>query len=173
MAKRKIKNNMRKLEKQKLIQFGKENKNGRIYLESEFTRKRIWESVRNEESVIGSMLEKLNGCVYRMCHRTGIIKEEKIDFPIIGEFGHPEMLWTDLKNSTHYVENFKISKNWLVGDVIFLNTERGRNFEKVFDAKLDIVFRPRGTGVVNENKEVINYEVHAFDAIPKKDDAFL
>lgn len=42
MVKRKTKNIMRKLESQKLIQFGKKNKNGRIYTKNEFKRERVW-----------------------------------------------------------------------------------------------------------------------------------
>lgn len=124
-------------------------------------------------ALVGSLIKKLNGILYRK-YKKGKTEEEKTSFPVFGEIGHPDRLIVDLHGVSHYTENFKIKRDWLVGDVIIPgDTIASKELEALLDAKLEFVFRPRGVGIINENNEVTNYEVYAFDAINKRDDAFL
>lgn len=164
---------MKKLENQKLIRFGKKNKNGRIYLKDEFLRDRVW-SESSEEYIIGSLIERLNGIFYRK-KKDLFGTEIKINdgSTVLGEFGYPEDFIVTLTNVTHSIDNFRIHGNWLIGDVTILKTAGGEMLNDLLDNNLEFVFRPRGMGNVNERGEITDYSVCAFDAIPKKDDAFL
>jgi len=157
-----------------LIQFGVINKNDRIYLESEFTKDRIWHTDGSGNTTEGSLIERLNGIKYfRMKGKEKVEKQKDRPF-LYGEITHPDVFEVNLGDVSHLCKNFKITNNCLIADVEIVDTKKGKmllEMIRVFGEDA-IVFRPRGTGILNEQKEVTQYDVFAFDAINSKDDAF-
>ena len=166
-----------KLENQVLLKFDVENKNGRIYRKSEFTR------IRNEKSPSGdlyewTLIEDLNG--YHWCRqylwaeKHVSDKRTRVDKPglLLGEIGYPEDFEVSLSRVSHSIKNVRIEEDLLIGDIEILNTSSGNNLKKMIEEGLEIVFRPRAVGVINENKEVTVDKLLAFDAIPATTDSF-
>jgi len=157
-----------------LLRFGIPTKNDRIYLESELTRERIWNKCGDGSYFHGTMLEKLNGTIwYKKIIRVGEYENSvKRNNPrLYGELGHPERFEVSVKNISHTIENVRIENKSLIGDIKILDTKAGGDLKNILK-KIPIVFSPRASGVLNENKEVTEYTIFTFDAIPKPESIF-
>ena len=130
-------------ERQNLLKFGVENKNGRTY------------HPENTEP----LLEGLN-------KRGG-------DNCLLGELGHGKSNFTSLKNAGFNVNNVKIEGDILTGDVKPLDYPNKNSTLLIEMLKKDlIVFRPRGTGTINKDGTIENFTILSFDAISKDQDLY-
>ena len=106
-----------------------------------------------------------------------IYEEENIDLnnlnnsTLLGELGDPNRFEISLSNVSHQISNFEISCGTLYGDIQVLSTTQGEMLEKLLQST-DMVFRPRGSGVVNKKGTISDYNLYAFDAIFETDDFF-
>lgn len=159
-----------------ILYFNLLSKNDRSYNQEEFTK------IRQQTTADGgvyewTLLDKLNGKVYRRDYirserRLSDVKTP-IESPIVcGELGHPDNFDITFKNISHVIENVKIDNQYLVADIKVLDTNKGKELKSLIEQGTDIVFRPRLTGTINENKEVEIDALFTFDAILKSEDAF-
>jgi hypothetical protein len=87
-----------------------------------------------------------------------------------GEIGFPQNAMVDLGRVSHKIHDLRIEEDILVGEVEILSTPNGEILKSMLS---EVVFRPRGMGNVNEqSKQVENFQLLSFDAIPKDQDAF-
>jgi len=98
------------------------------------------------------------------------ILESFLNKEYFGEINHPDNSVVNVKKISHKINNLEIKDNELLGEVEILNTPEGNKLKEI--GIENVVFRPRGFGNINENKEVENYELIAFDAILKYSDPF-
>ena len=88
---------------------------------------------------------------------------------LLGELGYGNVVDIDLKNVSHKISELKIEDNSVVGEIEILDTPSGNKLKDILD---QVVFRPRGTGNINDKGEVENFKIISFDAISKHEDAF-
>jgi hypothetical protein len=87
-----------------------------------------------------------------------------------GEIGHPQNPIVDLGKVSHEVYDLRIEDDILVGEVKILPNPNGEILKLILS---EVVFRPRGMGNVNEqSKQVENFQLLSFDAIPRDQDTF-
>jgi hypothetical protein len=86
-----------------------------------------------------------------------------------GEIGYPQTFDISLSRASHGVKNVRVEGNKVVGEISVLNTKPGEELQKVLE---NTEFRPRSTGTVNSEGEVLIERIFAFDAIAKEDDSF-
>jgi hypothetical protein len=87
-----------------------------------------------------------------------------------GEIGYPQSTIVDLGKVSHRVHDLRIEDDILVGEVEILSTPNGKTLKSILS---EVVFRPRGMGNVNEqSKQVEDFQLLSFDAIPKDQDVF-
>jgi len=130
-------------QEQVLLRFGVKNKNGRTYFPS------------NVKPLIGELNHKGSNC------------------ELLGEIGTPASDVVDLSKASHNTSNIRIEDDLLIGEVRPLKfpNENSDNLIKMME-RGDVVFRPRGTGVVNKDGTIENLKILSFDAIPKSEDSF-
>ena len=110
-----------------------------------------------------------NGRIYSEELANEIINNNK---ELFGQIGHPDNAYVDdLTKLSHKVKNFTIENNSLVGDVEYLETPPGHNARVSLPA-LGWVCRPRGYGSVDEDGNISDYKIIAFDLIEKSTDSF-
>jgi hypothetical protein len=125
-----------------------------------------------------------NGRMYTKECAEDIVKQfEELDhrFPMVGQLGYPEA--EDFKGKlgdvSHKIKEIHINpeSHAIEGTLEILDTPNGHKLLGLIKNDMTkfttfFVVRPRGTGEVNENKEVVNYKIISFDIVPKETDAF-
>jgi hypothetical protein len=91
---------------------------------------------------------------------------------IYGELSHPDRFEVFLGNVSHIIRNFEITKNVLYGNIKVLDTPTGRVLENMIRNGINVVFRPRGEGIVNLDGTIKDYKIYAFDVTPIDKDPF-
>ena len=107
-------------------------------------------------------------------NQNGRIYNSKLLQPLLnkkyfGEISHPGTPNVDLSKISHEISNLRIEEDILYGDVNVLDTPQGKKLNKILS---EVIFRPRALGNINEQNVVENFELIAFDAIPKNQDSF-
>lgn len=133
-----------------------------------------------------------NGRIYTKECAEDIVKqfeELKDEMPMLGQLGYPQPdLLQDPKTDyfkgklgdvSHKIKEIHINpeSHAIEGTIEILDTPKGRHLLGLINNDMTkfnelFVVRSRGTGEVNENKEVINYNIISFDVVPKDTDAF-
>jgi hypothetical protein len=95
-----------------------------------------------------------------------------------GQIGFPESSAPDilLNKVSHDVQDVWIAGDSLWAEIKILDTPYGKTLKSIMESRgleNSIVFRSRSAGTVNENGEVKIDKLFSFDAIDRKDDAFL
>jgi len=104
-------------------------------------------------------------------------REDNVDFnelsgkTLYGEINHPDTFDINLANVSHIIKNFEIKKHVLYGDIKLLDTIQGRIL-KEYVLLNNVVFRPRGSGLINQDGTIESYKIYTFDAVDKEDDSF-
>lgn len=106
----------------------------------------------------------------------------ELDHPMFGQIGYPEPInfRGGLSDVSHEVKEIHInSENHTIEGTIEIldGTPNGRRLLGLINNDITkfnecYVIRSRGTGEVNENKEVVNFNIISFDVVPKDTDAF-
>ena len=126
--------------------------------------------------IIKINVENLNGRTYTQQNVDDIMTRFNEKFAqqgiFFGELGHPEngVMDVNLRNVTHSTRELKQEGDVLYGKVILLETDKTRD-AAVLQMLPNLVLRPRGVGNIIDGK-VENYQICAFDLIPKETDAF-
>jgi len=106
-----------------------------------------------------------NGRIY-----SSEVLKDFLDNEYYGEIGFPQNTIVDLGRISHKIHDLRIEEDILVGEVEILSTPNGEILKSMLS---EVVFRPRGMGNINEqSKQVENFQLLSFDAIPKDQDAF-
>jgi hypothetical protein len=81
---------------------------------------------------------------------------------LISSYTNDNYITIDLAQASHVIKNMQIVNNQLIGDVTILDTPAGR----MLDLKInECVLVPRGAGQIDENMNVSDYNIVAFDYI--------
>jgi len=130
-------------------------------------------------------VENSNGRMYTKECAKDIVKQfEELshEIPMFGQLGYPnaENFKGNLSDASHKVKEIHINeeRKSIEGTVEILNTPNGRKLLGLIDNDIEkfnelYVVRSRGTGEINENKEITNYNIISFDVVPKDTDAFI
>lgn len=98
-----------------------------------------------------------NGRIYPRAVLEQMIKdvEDKMSPPrVFGAIGMPESVSIDLSMVSHTVSNLRITEDGKVlGDVMILNTPRGKIMEKILEAEPNRQFRIAGIGKLEDNDD--------------------
>ena len=106
-----------------------------------------------------------NGRIY-----SSEVLKDFLDNEYYGGIGFPQNTIVDLGRVSHKIYDLRIEEDILVGEVEILSTPNGEILKSMLS---EIVFRPRGIGNINgQSKQVENFQLLSFDAIPKDQDAF-
>ena len=125
-----------------------------------------------------------NGRMYTKECAEDIVKqfeELKDEMPMLGQLGYPEA--EDFKGKlgdvSHKIKEIHINTEThaIEGTIEILDTPNGHKLLGLINNDMTrfnelFVVRSRGTGEINQNKEVINYSIISFDIVPKDTDAF-
>jgi hypothetical protein len=158
-----------------LITFGTENDTIGRYVESEFTRSRIWNRCGNGDRYSGTLLERLNGETwYHAIKRGGSSYYDpvhrKLYDSLYGVTGSTGGLDFHIKDVSHNISNVRIECGKLLADVTILNTPCGMRLKEIVKAlgKNAISFVPRDCMGPNDNSSDHEYQCLSFDAIIKE-----
>lgn len=95
---------------------------------------------------------------------------------VFGELGYQSeenFIGINLLNRSHEIEEIHIdeSQKALVGTIKVLDSPKGNIVKELYDPKnmVGLSCRPRGTGTVNENGEIEDFEIISFDLVSGKD----
>lgn len=81
---------------------------------------------------------------------------------LISSYTNDNYISINLEQASHVIKNMQIVNNQLIGDVTILDTPAGR----MLDLKInECVLVPRGTGDIDKNMNVSDYNIVAFDYI--------
>ena len=84
---------------------------------------------------------------------------------LIGELGPALQLEIDVENASHVMTKiFNDGDQWF-GTATTLSNRNGQILNKVLEKTHDVKFAPRGTGIVDENGVVSDYEIVTFDLV--------
>jgi len=126
-----------------------------------------------ERPILKIGVRNLNGRIYEMESAEKIVNwvNEKIKTLgcFFGELDHPSEMVVSLKNVSHDTKEVYIKDDILFGKFEILDTEKGNKLRETLEKT---VFRPRMSGVVNEDGTVIVKQIFSFDAIKAEDDSF-
>jgi hypothetical protein len=122
--------------------------------------------------------ENKNGRIYPKKISNDILKQFKKKIKrglAIGTLGYTDTFETPLCQVSHRITeiHFNKEKNSIDGTIELLETPMGIKAANILRENKDaFVVRSKGSGTINENKEVENYQVFSFDLILKDKDAF-
>lgn len=132
-----------------------------------FTTTLIPLNVKNLNNHIYLDNENLRECINNLNNRI-----TKIGV-VYGELNYPDkenFFNYSLGRISHTIKNVRIEDDNVIGEITIANTHHGRELEHNFIN--EVVFRPRISGIVDENGLVIIKYLFTFDAVRKDVDAF-
>lgn len=91
-----------------------------------------------------------------------------------GQIGHPDDAVVSLMNASHRIHRVFINGNALWVEYSVLDNAAGRLLYDLFQktGPETFVLAPRGTGNVDENGHINNYQLLSYDFIPASESAF-
>lgn len=123
--------------------------------------------------------KNLNNRIYTRETAENIIEQfQKIknNGKAFGELGYPvekNFQGIDLSNVSHEIEELHLDEEQkaLVGTIKLLDTPKGNLVKDLINPEnsISLYCRPRGTGNVNENGEMENFEIISFDLVSGPD----
>ena len=145
--------------------------------------------MKKNQTITGTLLyydvENSNGRIYTKECAEDIVKQfnEGIhnQMPMMGQIGYPEgdEFRGRLENVSHRITEIHLNpaKKAIVGTFEILETPQGKKLWEMIDNdpekfKETYCLRSRGTGNVNENKEVVDFNIISFDVVSRDTDAF-
>lgn len=135
-----------------------------------------------------------NGRIYTEEALANAVKQfNELENPMYGQLDYPDSPVIGLSNVSHKVndifvrsskiprkkkkalkkkgqfEAWKQKNSVLVGEIEFVDTPQGQKAQKIMK---DCVVRPMGTGTINEDGIVENFNLISFSIVPKETDSF-
>ena len=84
---------------------------------------------------------------------------------LMGELGPQLQLTIDIKNASHLITKIWNDGDQWFGDAVTLLTPNGKVLEAILKREEKIKLAPRGSGNIDENGIVTNYEIVTFDLV--------
>ena len=92
--------------------------------------------------------------------------------PILGELNHYntnlDLVNLNIKNLSHAIFNIHKMDDGIYGDVEILYTDNGKIVLSLIENDIPIIFGLRGTGVVDPDGNITNFDLIAVDIINEK-----
>lgn len=87
----------------------------------------------------------------------------------IGTLGFPDDQNIDVSKISHTVHNLRIDENYMIGEIMILETECGNLLSLTLQ---DMEFRSSGVGKVNDVGIVSEYQILTISAVPRDQATF-
>lgn len=86
---------------------------------------------------------------------------------IFGQLEHPKSMNVDLDKATHMIESISLDESTgkISGSILLLDTDAGKNMQKLVKRGLNLKISSRGKGVVTESNEVKLSVLETFDLV--------
>ena len=112
--------------------------------------------------------KNLNGNIYTKEAIEEMVKKYK-DKPIYGFIGMDSDRNKGLNEASHLIKNIEIVEDNVVADIeIRAGHSEGDKLQSMLG---DVVFRPQGDAIVDEEGVVSHYDINSINAIDKNEDA--
>lgn len=109
-----------------------------------------------------------NGRVYTI----DVLREIKKHFTEkFGKIYMDNIFPLNLGELSHECKSVELIGDTLYGEIQILDNDNGKKLKSLLETK-SVVFRTAGTGKIDENGRVFNYELNSVNAVSKETDAF-
>lgn len=112
-----------------------------------------------------------NGRIYPYgCYDFSSLKSYANNGSLLGELEHPNSMDISLINVSHSINDIEVYQDCVEADITILSrTPKGKILQELIDGGVEINFRPRLSGTVDEYGYVTVGIIYTFDAIPGDD----